>query len=57
MDELGLKNRAKFSQNYIVPAINAGIIERKYPEQPNHPYQRYRLTEKAMHIKYSQEEM
>ena len=56
MDALGLKNRAKFSQNYIVPALNAGIIERKYPEQPNHPNQRYRLTEKAMHIKYSQEE-
>ena len=24
-----------------------GSIERKYPEQPNHPKQMYRLTEKA----------
>jgi ATP-dependent DNA helicase recG len=56
MKSLDLKNRAKFMQNYISPAIKAGLIERKYPEQPNHPNQRYRLTEKAMHFKHSQEE-
>ena len=50
------KDRIRFTRNYIVPALNEGIIERKFPEQPNHPHQRYRLTEAAMHIKYSQED-
>ena len=54
MDLCKRKDRIRFTRNYIVPALNAGIIERKYPEQPNHPHQRYRLTETAMHQKYSQ---
>ena len=54
MDKMGLKNRIYFNENYINPALKLGIIERKYPDQPFHPYQRFRLTEKAMHIKYSQ---
>ena len=53
MEKLGLKNRTKFTNSYITPALNQGIIERKYPDQPFHPYQRFRLTEKAMHLKYS----
>ena len=56
MNLCGLKTRFRFRVNYLEPALKMGIIERKYPEQPNHPYQRYRLTEKAMHIKYSKEE-
>ena len=56
MDLCKRKDRIRFTRNYIVPALNAGIIERKHPDQPNHPHQRYRLTEKAMHIKYSQDE-
>ena len=56
MNLCGLKTRFRFRVNYLEPALKTGIIERKYPEQPNHPYQRYRLTEKAMHIKFSQEE-
>ena len=54
MEKLGLKNRTKFTNSYIIPAINQWIIERKYPDQPFHPYQRFRLTEKAMHLKYFQ---
>ena len=56
MEACQFKNKERFRENYITPALNAGLIERKYPEQPKHPYQRFRLTEKAMHIKYSQEE-
>ena len=33
--------------SYIAPALAYGSIERKYPEQPNHPKQMYRITEKA----------
>ena len=54
MNLCGLKTRFRFRLNYLEPALSAGIIERKYPDQPNHPHQRYRLTEKAMHLKYTQ---
>ena len=37
--------------SYIAPALADGSIERKYPEQPNHPKQMYRLTEKAKNWK------
>ena len=53
MEACQFKNKERFRENYITPALNAGLIERKYPEQPKHPYQRFRLTEKAMHMKYS----
>ena len=56
MEACQFKNKERFRENYITPALNAGLIERKYPEQPKHPYQRFRLTEKAMHIKYSRED-
>ena len=56
MEKIGRKDRDRFNQNYINPALKLGIIERNYPDQPFHPHQRFRLTEKAMHIKYSQEE-
>lgn len=39
--------------SYIAPALADGSIERKYPEQPNHPKQMYRLTEKAKNWKKS----
>ena len=39
--------RKTMHDSYIAPALADGSIERKYPEQPNHPKQMYRLTEKA----------
>ena len=33
--------------SYIAPALTDGSIERKYPEQPNHPKQMYCFSEKA----------
>ena len=36
-----------FRENYIQPALAEGAIERLYPHQPNHPKQKYRLTESA----------
>lgn len=41
---LGLRDVRKFRKNYIQPALAEGAIERLYPEQPNHPKQKYRLT-------------
>lgn len=39
--------RKTMHDSYISPALEDGSIERKYPEQPNHPKQMYCLTEKA----------
>lgn len=43
-----MKSRMRFSENYITPALKEGAIARKYPDQPNHPRQQYRLTDKAL---------
>ncbi|MGL5014812.1 MAG: Fic family protein [Bacteroidales bacterium] len=50
-----MKSRKRFRENYITPAIEDGAIERKYPDQPNHPKQQYRLTEKVLEWKRNQE--
>ena len=42
--KLGLKHDDYFRLNYIEPAMKAGFIEMTYPESPNHPNQKYRLT-------------
>lgn len=45
--------RKTMQDSYIAPALTDGSIERKYPEQPNHPKQMYRLTENAKSWKKS----
>ena len=47
MAKMGIKHRPTFRENYINPALEEGAIERLYPDQPNHPRQKYRLTESA----------
>ena len=42
MNLLGLKDRSNFLFSYLNPALNAGLIEAKYPAQPRHPNQKYR---------------
>lgn len=51
MKVCGMKNRKNFRLNYILPAISDGSLERKYPDQPNHPRQMYRLTHDAYNWK------
>ena len=46
-----LKSVKRFRENYILPALTDGTIERLYPEQPKHPKQKYRLTETAQEWK------
>jgi ATP-dependent DNA helicase RecG len=48
---LGLKHKANFRENYLEPAMKEGLIRMKYPENPNHPKQRYLLTEKGEEVK------
>lgn len=44
---LELKHVGNFRENYIYPAIESGFIKLKYPQRPNHPKQRYLLTDKG----------
>ena len=48
MFTLALKDRENFLENHLWPAIDDGFIEKLYPDNPNHPRQKYRLTEKAL---------
>ena len=41
----GIRDLKYFRESYITPALEMGIIERLYPNQPKHPKQQYRLTE------------
>ncbi len=51
----GVKGRYTFRTLYVVPALTENAIERKYPDQPNHPKQQYRLTDKAKEWKKTNE--
>lgn len=42
MNRLGLSHRQTFRQNYLNPALAAGLIERTNPDKPNSKNQRYR---------------
>ena len=48
MSNMGFRHRTSFRKNYFLPTLEDGAIEPMYPEQPNHPKQRYRLTESAI---------
>ena len=44
MATLGLSHRPSFRNNYIRPAISAGLVEMTRPESPTAKNQKYRLT-------------
>ena len=48
MSNMRFKHRTSFRENYFLPALENGAIEPKYPEHPNHPKQKYRLTVSAI---------
>lgn len=48
MTLLELSHRPTFRQNYLHPAISAGLIEMTIPDKPNNRNQKYRLTSKGM---------
>ncbi len=48
---LSLAHRPTFRKNYLRPALELGLLEVKYPENPRHPGQRYRLTPKGKRMK------
>ena len=46
-DVCDIKDLKYFRESYITPALEEGLIERLYPNQPKHPKQQYRLTKMA----------
>jgi len=50
-EKLGLLDRKNFRKNYLNPALDSGLIEYTIPESPNHPNQKYRLTDKGKDYK------
>ncbi len=48
MEEVGLKHRPTFLENYINPAFEVGFLKVLYPDKPNHPRQKYLLTAKGL---------
>jgi DNA-binding HxlR family transcriptional regulator len=51
LDALALKHKGNFRENYLEPALKEGLIERMFTTKPNHPKQKYRLTEMGDKIK------
>jgi Fic family protein len=47
MDRLGLQHRPTFRNNYLTPALAAGLIAMTDPDSPRSPAQQYRLTSKG----------
>ena len=50
-EALELKHEGNFRENYLEPALADTLIEMKYPDSPNHPKQKYLITEKGSEIK------
>lgn len=48
MEKIGLRHRPSFLANYINPAIKGGLLSTIYPDKPNHPRQKYLLTQKGL---------
>jgi hypothetical protein len=44
---LEIKHRPTFRENYLHPALNAGLVEMTLPKKPSSPNQKYRLTAKG----------
>ncbi len=48
---LGLADRKSFSQRYLQPALEAGLIELTRPDAPNSRFQQYRLTARGREVR------
>ena len=50
LKRLNLKGRRYVFMVFIIPAIEGGYVLRSYPDKPNHPQQRYYLSEKGLKL-------
>ncbi|HJC93622.1 MAG TPA: hypothetical protein H9752_05350 [Candidatus Phocaeicola excrementigallinarum] len=44
---MGLKGRDNFRKNYLVSAVECGLVKQTHPENLKHRDQKYRLTEQG----------
>lgn len=44
MQKISLKHRPTFMHNYLLPALEHGLVEMTQPDSPRSPTQKYRLT-------------
>ncbi len=51
MEHLGLTHRSFFRRKHLDPLLKAGVLEMRYPDNPNHPEQAYFLTEAGLKLK------
>ncbi len=47
MQRLNLKDEEHFRRVYLVPALEAGLVERTIPDKPRGSKQRYQLTQRG----------
>jgi hypothetical protein len=45
MANLGLKDRMHFANEYLQPALDAGLVEMTIPDKPQSSKQKYRITD------------
>lgn len=50
MGIIGLKDKSNFLELYLYPATRLNLVEPIYPENPKHPRQKYRLTDKGKEL-------
>lgn len=50
MERLSLRGRDNFLNAYLNPALKDGLIIQTHPENPKHPKQKYRLTDKGREL-------
>ena len=48
MAKIGLKDRKNFMDYSLNPAMSTGFVQMLYPDNPNHPRQKYLLTAKGL---------
>jgi ATP-dependent DNA helicase RecG len=46
--KIGLSNHSTNREKYLDPLIDFGWIQMEYPDNPTHPKQRYKITERGM---------
>jgi hypothetical protein len=49
-ETLGLKDDEHFRKAYLIPALEAGLIEMTIPDKPRSSKQKYRLTAKGRQV-------
>ena len=47
MERMGLTGRDNFRKNYLVSAVECGLVKQTHPENLKHRDQKYRLTEQG----------